>query len=244
MEPVEFKSDGLKIQGNLFFPRTLKNKNPAILFIHGWTSEMKRSFQYAETLAKLGYISLLFDMRGHGISEGSLDSASRKEFLSDVLAAYDYLAKTEGVDTQDISVVGSSFGGYLATLLTTKRRVKRIALRVPADYPNEGFDLPHISQTAGDESVMEWRNRPRKPHETFAINALGSFNGDVLIIEAEKDDRVPHEVIKSYISVVKNQGTLTHIVMKNAPHSAREPKFIAEIEQNLADWFNHEKISS
>ena len=54
MEHIEFVVNGNKLKGTLIFPNKLKNKNPAILFVHGWTSARNRSYQYADSLAKLG----------------------------------------------------------------------------------------------------------------------------------------------------------------------------------------------
>src|SRR5882762_6141103 len=107
MQQISFTVDGQKLNGNLFYPENPKEKNPAILFIHGWTSEMKRSYEYAEALSKLGYICMLFDMRGHGISEGNIDEQTRQDFINDILAAYDYLIKCEKVDEENVSAVGS-----------------------------------------------------------------------------------------------------------------------------------------
>src|SRR3990170_2471980 len=70
IRPYTFENDGLRLDGTIFKPPDEKDKHPAILFVHGWTSERKRSFQYAKSLADLGYICLLFDMRGHGTSGG------------------------------------------------------------------------------------------------------------------------------------------------------------------------------
>lgn len=122
MKDFSFVSDNLKLDGTIFYPSIKKDKYPAILFVHGWTSERKRSFQYAKSLADLGYICLLFDLRGHGTSEGDINKATIKEFVDDVLAAYDYLLKIEVVDKENISAVGSSFGGYLVSLLSTQRK--------------------------------------------------------------------------------------------------------------------------
>lgn len=78
-----FTSDDLKLDGTIFNPSNKKDKHPAILFVHGWTSERGRSFQYARTLSDLGYICMLFDMRGHGTSEGDINKPTTKEFLGD-----------------------------------------------------------------------------------------------------------------------------------------------------------------
>ena len=52
--------------------------------------------------------------------------------MRDLLAAYDFLAALRNVDSDSIAVVGSSYGGYLAALLTALRPVKWLGLRVPA----------------------------------------------------------------------------------------------------------------
>lgn len=237
MNNITFESDNLKLDGTIFYPTT-EGKHPAILFVHGWTSERERSFQYAKSLADLGYICMLFDMRGHGSSEGNINTTLTKEFLDDVLAAYDYLVDVDGVEKENISVVGSSFGGYLAAILTSKRNVKNLSMRVPADYANDEFDKPKM-QTSGGENpeIFAWRSQPRKPGETFALDAISKFSGDVQIIESEKDDVVPHQIMENFANAIKDKSKLTHVVVKNAPHSIQDGLFKDEVNRLLVSWF-------
>jgi len=238
MKQVEFVVDNNKLSATLFFPQSLKAKNPAILFIQGWTGEKERSYQYANGLAELGFISFLFDARGHGDSGGNTNTATTKEFLDDVIAAYDYFIRVEGVNPENISVIGSSFGGYLATLLSTKRGVKRLVLRVPANYPNNAFDEPKM-QTSGTDSpaLFAWTAEKRGPVDTFALDAISRFNGDVLIIESEKDDVVHHQTVQNYADAVKDKSKLKHIVIKDAPHSFKKGPFRDKVEKILKEWF-------
>jgi uncharacterized protein len=238
MEDITFEVDGLKLKGNIFYPEEVKEKNPAILFVQGWTGNRKRSFQYAESLAKLGYICMLYDNRGHGESEGDIKTFTIKEFLDDVLAAYDYLSKIKGVDGKNISAVGSSFGGYLVSLLSEKKDVKNLVLRVPADYSNTDFEKIKFVQDVKElAAIIDWRKIPKKANETYALNALNGFSGKVLIIESENDDMVPHETIQNYINAVENKEKLIHVLMKNAPHSIKEGPFRDEVTRILVDWF-------
>ena len=239
-QEFSFISDGFRLDGTIFYPLIKKNKYPAILFVHGWTSERKRSFQYANGLAKLGYISFVFDMRGHGESEGQRDSTTTKEFLDDVLAAYDYLVKVKSVDTNDISAVASSFGCYLASLLTAKRNIKNLVLKAPADYPNSVFNKPTAQNSAeSNPDIVSWRSEARKSDETFALDAVSNFNGKILILESEKDDMVPHQTVQNYVNAIKIKSKLTHIVIKDAPHSIQEGRFRDKVEQILVDWFGN-----
>lgn len=239
MNNFSFASDRHKLEGTIFYSSVKKDKYPAILFIHGWTSERARSFQYAKSLSKLGYLCLLFDMRGHGTSEGNINTASTKEFLDDVLAAYDYLVKVERVDRANISAIGSSSGGYLVSLLTARREVKRLVLRVPADYQNLYFEKSKMETSGGeDPEFFGWRSQPKSSSDTFALEAINDFNGEVLIIESELDDVIPHQTIENYENAVKDSSKLTHILMKNAPHSTKEGPFRDEVERILVDWFS------
>ena len=218
MKPIEFTVDNHKFKGTLFFSSKSKNKKPGDSFYPGLDRRKERSYQYAEALAKLGYLSFLFDGRGHGKSEGNIRTVTTREFLDDVLQTYDYFTKIEGVDKENISIVGSSYGGYLATLLTAKRNVKRLALRVPADYPNEAFDKSKV-QTSGTDNpdIFAWRAHVRNSDETFALKAIANFDGQILIVESEKDTVVPHETVQNYANAVKDKSKLTHTIIKDAP---------------------------
>lgn len=238
MKNLSFPVDNLKLDAVVFYPAEIKEKNPAILFIHGWTSSKERSYQYAEALVKLEYICFLFDMRGHGKSEGDIKSFTIEEFFKDVLAAYDNLKSIEGVDENNISAVGSSFGGYLAALLSVKRDIKNLSMRVPADYPNEVFKLSKYKASGSDNpDIMKWRNEKRKQNETYALQAISNFSGNIQIIESEKDTIVPHQIIQNYIDAIKDKDKLTHVVIKDAPHSIKDGPLKDEVERSLKEWF-------
>ena len=240
MKLLNLSSNGRSLSGALFFPSVLKEKNPAILFIHGWTSEKIRSYRYAEELAKIGYISLLFDMSGHGESEGDIDRITGKEFLDDCIVAYDNLSSMTGVDKNKIFAVGSSFGGYLTALLAGQKTLKGIVLRVPADYP-DGTENDPKSKTGGDvPDIASWRKKIKNHEDSAALRSLHSFKGDILIIESELDSQVPHETVQSYVNAVSEVKHLTHILMKGAPHSIKEGAFKEELVQILNEWFKTE----
>ncbi len=238
MQKVSFTVDGQNLVGVLFFPENIQEKNPAILLAQGWTGEKKRSYQYAHALSALGYICMLYDARGHGESEGDINTATISDFLDDMLAAYDILSEIDGVDKENISAVGTSFGSYLIMLLSEKRSLKNIALRAPADYRNEDFDISKMKASGSDNPVVvDWRKQKKDPNSTFALRALSNFAGEVLIIESGNDTIVPHETIENYLNSVKEKSHLTHIVVKDAPHSIGDGEFRDEITKILVEWF-------
>ena len=67
---------------------------------------------------------------------------TREDNLRDVLAAYDVLVGHPAVDPGAMAIIGSSYGGYLAALLSALRPVRWLALRAPALYRDEDWDVP------------------------------------------------------------------------------------------------------
>jgi esterase/lipase len=136
-EMVTIEVDGESLAGTLVTPGTLV---PGVLFVHGWGGSQQQFHARARAVAALGCICLTFDLRGHVKTRSQFDTVSREDNLQDVVAAYDVLARQPGVDPRAIAVVGSSYGGYLAAILTSVRQVRWLALRVPALYKDEGWD--------------------------------------------------------------------------------------------------------
>ena len=238
MKAVQFSNKGLRLDADVFYPpnSTEGRKYPAILFVHGWTSSRDRSYQYAESLASLGYVCMVFDMRGHGTSEGERLELSSKDFLDDVLVAYDYLASLPEVDPENISANGSSFGGFLVALLSSQRKLKSLVLRAPADYPDEEFSTP--KKLRNWENIVAWRSLEKDETGTDALRSLSAFSGKVLFIESENDERIPRQTILNFIKALPNQSQVSHVVMEGAPHSIKGGPFRDQVGKILVDWFS------
>lgn len=204
-----------KIKVTLFLPNK-PSINQAVLFLHGWTG--KPNNDAAKYLAENGYTALTVIFRGHLGSESSMDVITRKNAIDDAVAAYDYLRSQVGQDTP-ICVTGSSYGGYTAALLCAERDLNGVSLRVPANYPDEGFDLPQHRQGHENPGVTEWRQKAVHYTETRALLAIHNYHGRVQILEAELDEIVPHQTIQNYVASVNNKDNLDYQLMRGWPHS-------------------------
>jgi esterase/lipase len=239
MKKITFRVNEDRLKGTLFYPSAAKDNYPGILFIHGWTSTEKGYAEYSETLNKLGFACMTFDLRGHGNSDGDIKIQTRQEFLEDTIAAYDYLAQSERIDKDDITVVGSSFGSYLAALLTQHRPIKRLILRVPANYPNGNTSEPQ-SKYSDQVEILKWRFEVKRPEDTLALRALNDFTGDVLVVESEKDEIIPHQTVVNYINSVNDKSKLGHVVMVGAPHTLNNPKLRKDYLDIITSWLKTE----
>lgn len=240
MREVKIFSGNETLMGTIFdAPEGGLAPKPAALLIHGWQSAQDRMFDTAEILSqRSGITCLTVDLKGHGKSEGKIGEHSRKDFLNDVIAAYDFLVAQPNIDTSKIGVLGSSFGGYLAPLLSSKRKVVWMVLRVPADYPDEGFETPKVPST-GDErpGVNDWRGQKRNWDATAALRAVHDFHGKILIVESENDDLVPHQAVQNYMDAVTEKRDLRYELMKGAPHSlTKYPEFKKQFNEIVFEW--------
>jgi dienelactone hydrolase len=228
---ISFISSGYRLAGNLFLPKG-ESKKLAFLFIQGWTGH--QNLAAAELLANQGFPTMTYDMRGNRESEGNLAEFSRADFVKDAAVAYDYFREQISADTA-IGVAGSSFGSYTAVLLSKARDVAALSLRVPASYPDEGFDKPQQGQ--GDPfGIMDWRKKPLDYTQNRAFKALHDFKGEVQIIEAEKDELVPARAPKNYAEAVVDKSHLTYEAVPGAPHRLENDDLREDYEKRLAKW--------
>jgi dienelactone hydrolase len=137
--PLEIPVGGQRIPGTLVTPATAV---PGFLFVQGWGSGQEVYLARAREIAALGCVCLTFEPRGVSRDHPEHETVTREENLRDLLAAYDVLVDQPAVDTSAIGVVGSSYGGYLAAVLSSLRPVRWLALRVPALYKDEDWALP------------------------------------------------------------------------------------------------------
>jgi uncharacterized protein len=119
-EDVSFKStDGLLLKG-WWFP--VASADRAVVVVHGrGANRIKSSFnpqKIAQFLLANRYSVLLFDLRGHGESEGVRYSLGQYE-PRDVVAAIDFAQKKAAIDRKRVAIIGESMGGGSA-IMTVK----------------------------------------------------------------------------------------------------------------------------
>lgn len=228
---VTLAIDGQTLDGTVLTPAKL---TPGVLFIHGWGGCQQQDLTRAEEIAQLGCVCFTFDLRGHARHDENRNRVTRAEGLADAIGAYDFLVSQPGVDTSAIAVVGTSYGGYLATLLTAERPVAWLALRVPALYPDSDWDVPKAMLDRTE--INRYRSHFRSGKEDRALAACERFAGDVLIVESEFDDYVPHAAISSYMASFRHSRSLNYRVLKGADHALQDEKQRKTYNTLLINW--------
>jgi dienelactone hydrolase len=123
-EVVSFEtSDGVVLDGRLFAPGRRDSVRGAIVFIHE-PFRSKRDWAYmADRLARKGFYSLIFDLRGHGTSLMHGDEELDREIFMeadwgdtrhDLRAAVAFLKERTKVPAEKLHLAGADLGGSLA----------------------------------------------------------------------------------------------------------------------------------
>jgi uncharacterized protein len=117
-EIVSIPSAGLRLHGAVGTPADLepRERRAAFLVLHGFggNSDSAGVLQPTRVLSEFGYVTLRFDMRGCGKSEGEFGRVICLEQVEDLGNALSFLAGHAAVDPDRIGVIGSSFGGAVA----------------------------------------------------------------------------------------------------------------------------------
>jgi pimeloyl-ACP methyl ester carboxylesterase len=117
-ESVSIASAGLRLHGVVSVPANLapRERRAAFLVLHGFGGNCKSQnvMQPTRVLDEFGYVTLRFDMRGCGESEGEFGRVICLEQVEDLQNAVTFLSRHPAVDPQRIGVIGSSFGGAVA----------------------------------------------------------------------------------------------------------------------------------
>lgn len=112
-KPIEFYSEGVKLDGDLFLPDDLKQGEvrAGVVLCHGYTGVKDLYLpDNAVVLNEAGYVVLTFDYKGWGKSEGARSRLAPFSRMADVLAAVTFLGIQDEVDKTRIGIYGTSYG--------------------------------------------------------------------------------------------------------------------------------------
>jgi dipeptidyl aminopeptidase/acylaminoacyl peptidase len=122
-EDISWKSDGLKIAGEVYSPGDRDEHLPALVICHGIPAGVKgpedRGYPLlAERFCREGFLTMIFNFRGAGSSEGNFDLLG---WARDLEGGLDFLSSRREVDPKRIFVLGFSGGAAVAIYVAAHR---------------------------------------------------------------------------------------------------------------------------
>ncbi len=202
---VSFTVDGLRLVGEIYFPANGNGKKlPALCLCHGIpaTVPVQGDQGYpllAKSFCELGIITMIFNFRGAGLSEGNFDMLG---WTRDLLGALDCLSAVREVDASRLFLMGFSGGAAAAVYVTAADpRVKALVscaspTRFTMVESEEGLsaflkqarEIGTIKDTAFPTSEKAWVANFRKVSPIRWITHITPR--PLLIIHGDNDDVV------------------------------------------------------
>ncbi|WP_142247887.1 alpha/beta hydrolase [Alkalihalobacterium alkalinitrilicum] len=138
------REERIKIEGKallgatISFPESTEQKVPAALIIAGSGAgdrdgnmpklPLNLYKMISDGLAEAGFISLRYDKRGVGESEGELNVAGLWDLVDDAESALQFLRNNTNVDQEQVYVLGHSEGTIIATALNERASLAGLIL--------------------------------------------------------------------------------------------------------------------
>lgn len=202
-QQIDIRSDGLRLWGELYRPDG--SPSPALVICHGIPGAPpvpgdKGYPELAQRFCQEGFLTLLFNFRGAGESQGNFDILG---WTRDLASAIDCLYTVKDMDRSRLSVMGSSGGAAVAIYVAAHdpRITSVIAAASPADFSILGgskgiLDLLEHSRRVGivkdprfPPSVEDWA----KGFQTVSPRRwIGHISPrPILILHGSDDELVP-----------------------------------------------------
>ncbi len=236
-DEVSFKSfDGLEIPCLLWKPHEVSpiHKAPALVWVHGGPAGQTRK-GYAgavQFLVNHGYVVLAVNHRGSlGYGPEFAAAADRRqgrEPLWDCVEAKRYLATLEYVDSNNIGIMGGSFGGYMALAALTFHPEEFSAgvciagtsnwIRKLESMPPESLTRKLYYEKVGDPSTDVEMLRAISP-----VFHAKNITKPLMVIQGAKDPRVERRESDDIVAAVRsNGGIVEYLVIDDEAHGFRK----------------------
>lgn len=200
-------SDGITIRGWMVFPvQKPARQYPALVICHGIPaggSPQPGDSGYeglADEFTSMGLVSVFFNFRGCGASDGNFDMGG---WPRDLDAVIDRILNTPYIDPDRVIILGFSGGAASAIRVTAENpRVFGLAsVAAPADFEIFGKDEHAILEDFRARGLIKDPSFPPDLHrwiegfrQVEARQWIGHFKGKfLLIVHGDKDELVPVE---------------------------------------------------
>jgi alpha/beta superfamily hydrolase len=130
--------DGLKLAAELYVPRSVNRPAPALCICHGIPAApynpADRGYAIlAQKFCSTGFVTLIFNFRGAGRSQGNLDMLG---WSRDLQVAIDFLSGLKEADKMRLCLLGFSGGAAVSVYVAAHNRRASVlaACACPADF--------------------------------------------------------------------------------------------------------------
>ena len=198
------------------------NSENYVLFLHGMAQNVSNYQSLYKDITKKNIGIFAVEYRGYGMSDKA--KISEDKFRHDIATAYKYLTETKGIKPENITVIGHSMGGALATNLASQnpylRSLVLICPIVNASKVGEKFAL-NKNVGEGIPAKVKRITDKIKPLNWLYSLKLSSLNKmktnevPTYIIQSKNDTVTPMGPMRTLAKVAKRRGILKDVIVLN-----------------------------
>ena len=248
---LDWKSDGLKVQGWLMLPKDYDpaKKYPLIVEVHGgpasavlarWGGGGGLS---ATAFSALGYFVLQPNPRGSYGQGEAFTQANRKDFgygdLRDILAGVDTVLAKYPVDPNRVGLTGWSYGGFMSMFAVTQTQRFKAAVA--------GAGISDWESYYGENSIDQWMipyfgasvyDDPAVYAKSSAITFIKQVKTPTLVVVGDRDGECPAPQSFEFWHALRNQHVPTQLVVyPNEGHGFVDPAHGRDVMYRAVEWF-------
>lgn len=170
---ISFELEGIKLTGQAYIPE--QKPSPALCLCHGIPRGIPDSGDrgyplLAERFSQAGFLTLIFNFRGTGDSEGNFDVMG---WTRDLKAVLDYLYNMSEVDKGKICLMGFSAGAAVAAYIAS--RDSRVSSLITCACPTR-FHLAADAEKA-KSAIANFRDIGIIRDENFPASVIDWMDG-------------------------------------------------------------------
>ena len=245
VESVEWKNEGLNVQGWLTYPTDYSpaKQYPLIVQVHGGPSASAGAPFGVNVWAELGYFVLAPNPRGSFGQGERFTSANVKDFgygdLRDIEAGMDSIEARLPIDKTREGLMGWSYGGFMTMFGVTQTTRFRAAVA--------GAGIADWLSYYGENSIDQWMvpffgATVYKDQAVYArssaINFIDRVKTPTLVVVGDRDGECPAPQSFEFWHALRAEGVKTQLVVfPNEGHGFRDPAHIRDLEAREVAWF-------
>ena len=205
-----------------------------LLVLPGFTSSKKNYEPLVSAIVeKTGTSALVIDYSGHGESPFDIQDITILENFSEVVRAYDWIK--DKYPERAIDVMGTSYGGFFAAKLPSVREIRKMILRVPANYDPKDLYTPW-RKLDREQIRNEYRVDPKNFTDHPVLAEAANFKGDAYVLTHEFDESCPKASTDPFISAFNAETWEAKNFVHSFGESNTSPEQIEEYQNKIAEW--------
>ncbi len=191
------------------------NRREYILFLHGMSQCVSNYQSLYETILGKGKAVFALEYRGYG--ENEKGNSTEGNLHKDVSQAYNYLTKIKGIDSQDITIIGHSMGGALATHFASKHKdIKALVLISPLtkmSFLGNKFTSHKALGVGAPQSLIDITKRIKPLSWLYdlkfnSISKIPKIKTPIFYLQSDNDSVTTLSGAEAFVQKSREQGIL------------------------------------